>query len=293
MFSAFGAFFLTTLRYAGHMSLQTNFRPLLNTGPNIVWLNRLKKVAFLFIQFTALIFPLALWAGPPFITDDPEPVEYRHAEFYIASIYANNDEGHVGTAPHFEGNYGVVPDVQLHLLLPLAFAHPNGGQTSYGIGDTELGVKYRFIHESNTTPQVGIFPLVEIPTGDSNRGLGGGHLSEFIPIWVQKSWQPWTTYGGGGYWVNPGTGNKNFWQLGWLVQRDITKAFTLGAEIFYFGKETTDGRDRTGYNIGGIFNLSEAHHILVSAGSDVVGDNRFSSYLGYQWTFGPRGEEKK
>ena len=34
---------------------------------------------------------------------------------------------------------------------------------------------------------------------------------------------PRTTYGGGGYWINPGPDNKNFWQLGWLGQRDITK----------------------------------------------------------------------
>jgi hypothetical protein len=67
----------------------------------------------------------------------------------------------------------------------------------------------------------------------------------------------------------------------------------LGAEIFYLGKDADDGRDRTGYSIGGTINLSEAHHILVSAGSDIAGDNRFSAYLGYQWTFGPHEEEKR
>lgn len=235
----------------------------------------------------AVLLPSVVWAGPPFVTDDPEPVEYRHSEFYVASEYANNRDGKEGTLPHVEYNYGVVPDVQVHLLVPLAFYHPNGGSTRYGLGDTEVGVKYRFIHESGPVPQVGTFPLVHIPTGDSDRGLGGGHVPLFMPIWLQKSEGPWTTYGGGGYWVNPGSGNRNFWQLGWLVQRDITKALSLGAEIFYFGKDTADGRDRTGYNFGGIFNMSEDHHILFSAGSNIAGDNRFSAYLGYQWTFGP------
>jgi len=184
--------------------------------------------------------------------------------------------------PHFEVNYGVVPDVQLHLIVPLAFSHNNRGPTLYGFGDTEVGVKYRFIHETDTVPQVGIFPILHIPTGDVDRGLGGGHVPLFLPVWLQKSWGPWTTYGGGGYWINPGEGNKKFWQLGWLGQREITKALALGAEIFYFGKDTNDGRDRTGYNIGGIINLSEDHHILFSAGSDIAGDSRFSAYLGYQ-----------
>ncbi|AFR42823.1 LOW QUALITY PROTEIN: hypothetical protein Gmet_1563 [Geobacter metallireducens GS-15] len=254
--------------------------------------NRLKMKALAFILALAVLAPATAWAGPPFITDDPETVEYQHGEFYIASQYANNKDSKEGTAPHFEFNYGIIPDVQLHLLVPLAFVHPNGGPTMYGFGDTEVGVKYRFLHETDSVPQVGTFPIVHLPTGDSDRAVGG-HVPVFLPIWLQKSRGPWTTYGGGGYWINPGEGNKNFWQLSWLGQREITKSLTLGAEIFYFGKDTDDGRDRTGYNIGWIFNLSEDHHILFSAGSDIAGNNRFSAYLGYQYTFGPREAEKK
>jgi hypothetical protein len=251
-------------------------------------------------QFLATAFDILLlltaapaaWAGPPFITDDPETVAFRHGEFYIASQYANDKDGKSGTLPHFEFNYGIIPDVQLHLLVPLAFDHPDGGPKNYGLGDTEVGVKYRFIHESETIPQIGIFPIAHVPTGDSDLGLGNGYVQTFLPIWVQKSWGPWTTYGGGGYWINPGADNKDFWQIGWLGQREITKSLSLGAEIFYFGKDTEDGRDRTGYNIGGIFNLTGNHHILFSAGSDIAGDNRFSAYVGYQWTFKPQEVDK-
>ena len=101
--------------------------------------------------------------------------------------------------------------------------------------------------------------------------LEAGTLPLFLPLWVQKSWGPFTTSGGGGYWINPGSGNENFWQLGWLWEGGITKALTMGVEIFYFGQDTDDGRDRTGYNIGGIFNLSDSHHILFSGGSDIEG----------------------
>ncbi len=254
--------------------------------------NRLLICAFAGFFILSVLAGSPTWAGPPFVTDDPEPVEYRHGEFYIASQYADNKDGKEGTLPHFEFNYGVVPDLQLHLLVPFAFAHPEGGPTTYGLGDTEVGAKYRFIHETDTTPQVGVFPLAHIPTGDSDRGLGGGHVPVFLPLWLQKSWGPWTTYGGGGYWSNPGSGNRNFWQLGWLLQRDITKSVTLGAELFYFGKDTSGGRDRTGCNIGGIINLSEEDHILFSAGRDLAGDNRFSAYLAYQLTFGPQTSEK-
>ncbi len=260
---------------------------------SFIYSNRLLVTVFAFLLYMAALAASAAWAGPPFITDYPETVAYQHGEFYIASQYMNNKDGKAGTLPHFEFNYGIIPDVQLHLLVPLAFAQPDGGPNSYGLGDTEVGVKYRFIHESETTPQIGIFPIVHVPTGDSDLGLGSSHVQTFLPIWAQKSWGPWTTYGGGGYWFNPGANNKDFWQLGWLVQREITQTLTLGTEIFYFGKDTDDGRDRTGYNIGGIFNLTENHHILFSAGSDIAGDNRFSAYVGYQWTFGSHEEDKK
>ncbi|MCE5263113.1 MAG: hypothetical protein LLG97_06225 [Deltaproteobacteria bacterium] len=53
------------------------------------------------------------------------------------------------------------------------------------------------------------------------------------------------------------------------------------------GFDSGDGSEHTGYNVGAIFNLNEEHHILFSVGSDIAGDNRFSAYLGYLWTFEP------
>ncbi len=246
-------------------------------------LNRL-SVTILFFIF----IPATAWSGPPFVTDDPEPVKYRHGELYISSIYTESRDGKTGTLPHLEFNYGIIPDVQFHILVPFAFSHPDGGSTSYGLGDTELGLKYRFVQESEKIPQIGVFPLMHLPTGDSDRGLGSGYLSAFLPLWLQKSRGPWTTYGGGGYWINPGADHKNYWQFGWLVQRDITKGFALGAEVFYYGKQADDGRDETGFNIGGIIDLNDNHHVLFSAGGDIAGDNRFFAYLGYQWTFGQK-----
>jgi hypothetical protein len=49
-------------------------------------------------------------------------------------------------------NYGVVPDVQLHTILPMTLYVPADGASSYGYSDTEFGVKYRFVHEDNWLP---------------------------------------------------------------------------------------------------------------------------------------------
>jgi hypothetical protein len=101
-------------------------------------------------------------AGPPYITDDPEPVEYRHWELYLASLVDHDASGWTGTSPHVEVNYGAVPDVQLHVIAPLTFAVPVGEAFRAGLGDTELGVKWRFVHEGEVVPQVGVFPFLEV-----------------------------------------------------------------------------------------------------------------------------------
>ena len=167
------------------------------------------------------------WAGPPFTTDDPEPVEYQHWEVYLASQVAHDKDGWSGTSPHLEVNYGVLPNVQLHLIAPVSFVAPSHEPSRFGYGETELGVKYRFFEETDYFPQIGTFPLIEVPTGDRKRGLGNGHEQIFLPLWLQKSFEPWTTYGGAGYWINPGNENRNWWYVGWLLQRELTSGFTL------------------------------------------------------------------
>jgi hypothetical protein len=85
----------------------------------------------------------------------PRPLnEYKYGEFYVASQYANDKAGASSTAPHFEVNYGILPNVQLHLIAPFGCDRPRGGPTLYGFQDLELGVKYRFIQESDYLPVV-------------------------------------------------------------------------------------------------------------------------------------------
>jgi hypothetical protein len=254
------------------------------------------RYAFCILGIAALLLtvaPHAAWAGPPFFTDDPEPVDYHHWEIYLASQYANSRNGVLATAPHVEVNYGAAPNLQLHVIAPLAYSQAQGAGTQYGYGDTELGVKYRFVQETKRRPQIGIFPLVEVPTGNSGRGLGNGQAQFFLPVWLQKSWGPWTTYGGGGYWRNPGGGNRDYWFEGYLLQRSMTKHWTLGAEIFHASADSVGSTDRTGFNIGSIYDFDSGHHLLFSAGQDFHGRNRGSAYLAFQWTFGPHEKESK
>lgn len=240
------------------------------------------------LSFSLLVLlPFAAFAGPPFFTDDPEPVELHHWELYLASqlFYGGGDVS--GTLPHFEVNYGGAPELQLHAILPLGIDHLSGGATRMGPGDIELGAKYRFVHEGDLLPQIGTFPLVELPTGDSERGLGAGGTQIFLPIWLQKSFGDWTTYGGAGYWVSFVPGGQSSWTFGWELQRKLSDNFTAGAEIVHHTASAPGGEGDSRFNLGLMIDLGALHHVLLSWGHTFTGPSEMQTYAAYQLTFGP------
>ncbi|TAL66606.1 MAG: hypothetical protein EPN88_08165, partial [Bacteroidetes bacterium] len=165
------------------------------------------------------------FAGPPYNTDDPETVRYKHWEYYISSINISQSGIWSGTSPHVELNYGLVPDVQIHLLLPMNYNYSSRHGANFGYAETEFGIKYRFIRETENSPQIGTFPIIEIPT-IKNGEFSNGRVKIFLPLWGQKSWGKLTTYGGAGYWINPGSNDKNRIFSGWEVQYDFSKVVT-------------------------------------------------------------------
>ena len=235
------------------------------------------------------VLSAALWAGPPFFTDDPVPVDLHHWEFYLASQHFVTRDLVAGTLPHVEVNYGALTGLQLHLIMPMAYAKPMGLPFQYGPGDIELGAKYRFVDESPSRPQIGIFPHLELPAGNAGRGLGGGYVRLLLPVWLQKSWGAWTTYGGGGYWINPGPGNRNYWTFGWEGQRDLSKSLTLGAELIANSPSVVGKAGETAFNLGALLSVGKGQVLMASAGRDFHGDNHFFAYAAYYWTWGPRG----
>ncbi len=227
---------------------------------------------------------LGLQAGPPFLTDDPEPVELDHWEFYVFGQGAKAADANSISAPATEFNYGVAKNMQLHLVAPVANFSAHGAGWNSGYGDTELGIKYRFLEETDSLPQLGFFPMAEVATGDSSRRLGNGRTWYRLPVWAQKSWGPWTTYGGGGWAVNSAPGQRNCGFAGWLIQRDLGDKLTLGTELFRQGASTTAGAGSTVANVGGTYKFSKDFNLLFSVGHSISGPRSTVWYLGLYWT---------
>ncbi len=228
-------------------------------------------------------------AGPPYETDDPDPTPYQHWEFYVATQDLKDPGGVSGTAPHVEVNYGAVPGVQLHILVPYAFARPPGGPTAFGLGDIEVGAKVRLVSEDRWRPMIGTFVQTEWPAGDVASGLGTGRLHVLLPIWLQKSSGHWNTDAGGGYFINPGPGNRSFWLFGWLVSYVPAEDLTIGAELVHTTPDQVGAAGSLRTNVGFVLDVTPHHHLLGSIGHDLAGARRLQGYFGYQLTVGPGG----
>lgn len=218
-------------------------------------------------------------AAPPFLTDDPVPVDYHAAEVYV---FMSTDVSSTATSldgPALEVTYGIAPNTQVSIQAPYVFYAPVRGLQSSGYGDTEAGLKYRFVQETRSSPQIALYPAVEFATGNAAVG-GNGRTWYSLPLWAQKSWGSWTTDAGGGYAINTAPGQRNYAFGGWMVERDFGTFLTLGAELYYQGATTTAGRYSTLYNVGGYYKPSDTVNVLFSVGHSIAGDDHAVGYVG-------------
>ena len=249
---------------------------------------RRKKIGCYCAVFCSAVVANAAFAGPPFQTDDPEPLDVGEHELYIAMEQTRTETGFSGNRPLVELNYGALSNLQIGIGIPYAFNNPQHGSSEHGLGDVELSAKYRFLQETNNQPMVSFFPMVALPSGDADKGLGNGKPQIFLPIWLQKNWSAWQSNAGGGYWINHAAEARNHWFFGWQVQKKFSEQWSLGSEIFYSSEEIPGEGASSGFNVGGTYALDEYNHLLFSAGRGLSNErttNQFSSYLGYQLTW--------
>jgi hypothetical protein len=117
-------------------------------------------------------------AGPPYVSDDPEPTDYKHFEIYTFTSGTTTRDGTTGQSG-IDFNYGAAPDLQLTATLPQGYSQTIGG-TSIGASNVELAAKYRFLHQDGFGLDVSIFPRVFLPSGSNL--IGDNRVSLLIPV---------------------------------------------------------------------------------------------------------------
>jgi hypothetical protein len=203
-------------------------------------------------------------AGPPFITDDPEPTDLGKWEIYnfANGIHIPGDtSGQAG----LDLNYGGAKDLQLTAVFPAGYDSTSAG-TSWGSGDIELAAKYKFLHQDGPVGlDVAVFPRVFLPSA-FNRASNDRHASLLLPLWAEKDWGKWSVYGGGGYTINPGTDNRSYWLGGIVLQRQLSERAFLGLEFYRQGATTREGKSQAFATLGGGYKFTKHWSLIADAG---------------------------
>jgi len=253
------------------------------------------------LVFVFLLCGSRLYAqGPPFQVDDPVPVDYRHFEFYIFGGADGTPVEMDSTGPAIEFNWGAVPRVQLHAILPwggifpsnkAVYAPAGAGPSAFGLTDMELGVKLAIFKETKKTPQIGTFTMFEMPTGNYDKGLGIGKVWYKLPLWLQKNEGKWLFDGGAGEQVVPQTDYHDFPYGGFLVKREMSEKLELAAEVFSHGAEgaaAAQTQKSTMIDAGGYWHLKKVPdtEFLFAYGHSIAGQTENYAYAGIYWTWG-------
>lgn len=233
------------------------------------------------IGIGCLLAPGPVQAGPPFVTDDPEPPPPAGWEINVPFIIERTPGTTEMDAPLFDLNYGL-PDIQLKLEVPIKIVHEDSNGTLAGAGDLLIGVKWRFFYSEKSQLQLGIYPQLLVPSGDHARGLGEGRTAFVLPLVAQKNWEKWTLYGNVGYWWRTAAETRNYFYAGAVLERDINQRLTLGAELFGNSPKERGGHSELAFNVGGVWKLNEHLNLLFSGGRDIVGDTTAMGYVGLQ-----------
>ena len=229
------------------------------------------------------LFVVTAHAGPPFLTDDPEPVERGHAEINLIAQATRTGAGRGGSF-QAELNLGCAHETQCHVAVPVATERPIGGPSRTGLGDAEIGAKLRFLDRPDDGWSAAVYPTLFVPTGDVHRGLGNGRAQLLLPLWVQRSVGAWNLDLGTSLLVDPAPAARNSWYTGLLAQRSFGDRLSVGAEVFHRGSPAIGERASSGFNVGAIVHVADHQNLLLSLGRGLtnVDVNRGSIFLAYQ-----------
>jgi hypothetical protein len=252
----------------------------------------------------ALVYAVPALAQLPFYTDDPAVTTRGkwHFEFFneFDALQSSQYPDLRQNTANLKLNYGLPHRLELDVDSPyLSVFRATGVQSSKGIGDTNLGVKWEFHKASQhlRLPNLGASLYVEFPTGDRQKQLSSGLTDYWLNFIAQEPLSEKTRIN-----INLGylfAGNTSTGVLGIETTRghvytggasvlhDFTPRLTLGIEA-YGGLSSNDvlGRSQLQFLAGGQYVLR--HGLALSfglLGGKYVASPRVGGQIGFSIDF--------
>ena len=242
---------------------------------------------------TSLILPALLLglsvaqAGPPLLTDDPDTPERGDGEINVAMTAEKRGRAWSLETPLLDFNYGFRDTIQLKFEVPYLVEMESKGPDQSGIGNSEVGVKWRFFE--NDALAVSTYPQLAFNSSDHTvrRGLVEDGWEFILPVEFSHELAEGTLLFGelGGAWTEEGDDGAF---CGLAIEHELSESFALLAELY---AQSADGFDNPELLLNLGFHWQTCEHVAVigAIGRGLIeGDEplpELSSYLGLQFTF--------
>ena len=289
-------------------------------------LNFLHLVPFFVIPFLFAI-DVHAQAGPPFRTDDPETPGNKHWEINFGWLADRNPQEGSYSIPDFDFNYGLGDRIQLKYELPIAVHEERGNfgdvkksppterHVSVGLGDSLLGIKWRFYQHKLTSPalqasddeapeaniSVSTYPQLYLnnPTNSVHRDLASPGEKFLLPLEANARIGSIRLDGEVGYWFT----NRNVpqsWIRGFIAGHEFSRKTNAYLELYDeqdANRVHGEAKKReTTLGLGGRHGLNRDNTVLLMAMSGRSFQNISSgngqpswiAYVGIQLFLGPK-----
>jgi hypothetical protein len=229
--------------------------------------------------------------GPPYYTNDPGTPGNRNWEInlgYMPFFYSGHSTSHI---PDVDINYGLGDRIQL--TFENAWLRDRNGRDAarYGLGQDELGVKWRFYENKDAGFEISTFPQLSInnPNHSVERGITPPGASLIIPVQFKKKLGPIDVNWEVGYSaVHLG---PDGWLAGLVAGREVSKNLELSAEFYGLGTFHNSENQQT-LGAGARYRLRPPVVLLLMAGRSLTPARNdqpfFVGYFGVQFLLPPK-----
>ncbi len=217
-----------------------------------------------------MCIPVLAHAGPPMLTADPGTPGDGKWEINIAATLEKRRSESRWQAPDLDLNYGIGEHVQLSYEVPWIVLSPSGEGTKSGLGNSNIGLKWRFFDEEKDGISMSAKAEFEFnpPTSSADRGLVDDGTVFRLPVQLEKKLGPFIVD------LEFGRAFKqrqsDDWIYGFLLGHKVTEQLELLGEIHGTGSPNF-GKHETVFILGAIYDLGKDYSALLSAGRSFQG----------------------
>ncbi len=190
------------------------------------------------IALLLVLAPAAAFAGRPLDTEDTGTVEPGKAELELSGDFARNPNDNSWSTKAVL-SFGLISRLEGRIESTMLVLEPRpagddeeaDSRGRGGIGDSLLGVKYRFFDEADAVPAALGSLTLRLPTGDEERGLGAEGVDVGLLAVVSKAFGAFNLTVNGGYTFVMRDRDLDVWRLAASVEYRATTAWSLVGEI--------------------------------------------------------------